>query len=39
MELSLLGAAVLLCLFNPLVLVHIYDFWLCSRERGLSFYA
>ena len=29
MDLSLLGASVLLLLCNPVLLVHSYDFWLC----------
>ena len=29
MDLSLLGASLLLLLCNPVVLVHSYDFWLC----------
>ena len=37
MELSLLGAAVLLWLCNPLVLVHTYDFWLCFSGVCLYF--
>ncbi len=29
MDLSLLGATILLFLCNPVVLVHSYDFWMC----------
>ena len=37
MELSLIGATVLLCLCNPVVLVHTYDFWLCFSGVCLYF--